>query len=234
MLWPKASPWDLCFVLLPGPSFSITSNVILCHKNLRELCHTQLVKRVSWSKGVQVPNTMSQILNPKSQISGPRSRLPKSQSHFLLAKKNSLHFFWLKQQICSEKKLAKEDIQVNFFSGWKKFGSDFFLVENKFLLENFVVEKKFWSKSLGSKQIWGQHKNGRKFLGVKQKLGEKICRSTFFEFKTNYGRKKNIYCKGTWFFFKPIIQATQLGLSLSLAGVRQYNKKSYVKKIRVN
>ena len=43
----------------------------------------QLVKRVSWSKGVQVPKPKSQILNPKSQLPNPESQCPNSESHIL-------------------------------------------------------------------------------------------------------------------------------------------------------
>ena len=46
------------------------------YKILREVSHTQLVKMVSWSKGVQVPSPRSSTPNPESQIPDPESQIP--------------------------------------------------------------------------------------------------------------------------------------------------------------
>ena len=50
-------------------------------KNIREVGHTQLIKRVSCSRGVYVPNPKFQILNPKSLVAGPEPQIPNLSSH---------------------------------------------------------------------------------------------------------------------------------------------------------
>ena len=95
-------------------------------ENLRELCHTQLVKRVSWSKGVWVPNPKTKILNPKSRI---RSLIPNPKSpklwlilwEFENKRKKTVLPKKILSPIClgSERKLW---IFIYFFGGWGLFG----------------------------------------------------------------------------------------------------------------
>ena len=144
---------------------------IVVLKNLRELGHIQLVERVSWSRGVQIPNPKSQILNPKSRIPGHRSRTPNTESQVPDSKVQNHEKFG---RHLARKNFGQKDFGPKFSFGQKNLGDRIFFCGNK------ILDKKyFWSNFFLVNTFFGQNLFGRKKCGS-NKIWPKINACQFF------------------------------------------------------